>query len=149
MVSAGVDEGAQVLVGGSAPDGPLSSGAYVQPTVLGAVRADMNIARTEIFGPVLCIIEWDDEDEMIEAVNSTEYGLTAAVFTNDITRGLRTANRVESGYVWVNGIERRWLGMPFGGYKNSGTGHEHARETMLSYTRQKSISVILEPSTAH
>lgn len=145
MVESARKEGAHVATGGQAPGGRFTKGAYVEPTVLTEVKPEMAIARTEVFGPVLSVIEWKDEEEVLDAVNGTEYGLTAAVFCRDIDRALRTALRVESGYVWVNGIERRWLGMPFGGYKNSGIGHEHARETMLSYTRQKSLNVIINP----
>jgi acyl-CoA reductase-like NAD-dependent aldehyde dehydrogenase len=141
-------EGADVLTGGKVPEGPLEAGCYVEPTVLGGVTPDMTIARTEVFGPVLSIIEWSDEEEMIEAVNSVDYGLTGAVWSKNIDQALRTVQRVQSGYLWVNGVEKRWLGMPFGGYKNSGTGHEHSRETMMAYTRQKSISIMLNRAMA-
>lgn len=143
MIEMAKAEGARLLVGGGQGTGPLAAGAYVMPTVFAGVRPDMRIAREEVFGPVLSIITWQDEDEMIDAVNSVEYGLTASIFTNDITTALRTAGRVESGYVWINEVVHRWLGVPFGGYKNSGTGIEHAKETMLEYTREKSVSVVL------
>lgn len=146
MIEMGKADGATLLLGGGPGEGELAKGAYVMPTVFGDVTPDMRIAQQEVFGPVLSIIAWDDEDEMIEAVNSVDYGLTASIWTNDLTKALTTAARVESGYVWINGVERRWLGMPFGGYKNSGTGLEHTTETMLSYTREKSVSVILDGS---
>lgn len=143
MIEMAKEDGAHLLIGGEAGSGELANGAYVMPTVFTGVRPDMRIAQQEVFGPVLSIIEWDDEDKMIEAANSTDYGLTAAIWTNNLQKALETAAKVESGYVWVNGVVSRYLGVPFGGYKNSGTGLEHSRETMLSYTQEKSISVVL------
>lgn len=143
MIEMAKEDGANLLIGGVAGSGELANGAYVMPTVFTGVRPDMRIAQQEVFGPVLSIIEWDDEDKMIEAANSTDYGLTAAVWTNNLQKALETAAKVESGYVWINGVVSRYLGVPFGGYKNSGTGLEHSRETMLSYTHEKSVSVVL------
>ncbi|WP_243697313.1 aldehyde dehydrogenase family protein [Aeromicrobium phragmitis] len=148
MIAMAKEEGATLLTGGGEGDGPLADGAYVMPTVFGGVRPDMRIAQEEVFGPVLSIIVWDDETEMLEAVNSVDYGLTASIFTNDLTKALTTAGKVESGYVWINEVVHRWLGVPFGGYKNSGAGVEHAKETMLEYTREKSISVVLSRGQA-
>jgi acyl-CoA reductase-like NAD-dependent aldehyde dehydrogenase len=147
MIEMAKDDGATLLTGGTTGDGELAAGAYVMPTVFTGVNANMRIAQQEVFGPVLSVIEWDDENDMIEAANSTEYGLTAAIWTNDLQKALNTAARIESGFVWVNGVVSRYLGMPFGGYKNSGTGLEHARETMLSYTHEKSINVLLSRGT--
>ena len=78
--------------------------------------------------------------------NDTEYGLAAAIYTNDITKALTMARDIEAGYVWVNGIETRWLATPFGGYKNSGIGSEHSLEEVLSYTRVKAINIVLPPA---
>lgn len=143
MIEMAKDDGAELLVGGGAGTGDLANGAYVMPTVFTGVRPDMRIAQQEVFGPVLSIIEWEDEDEMIEAANSTDYGLTAAIWTNNLQKALDTAAKIESGFVWINGVVSRYLGVPFGGFKNSGTGLEHSRETMLSYTQEKSVSVML------
>ncbi|TSD58744.1 aldehyde dehydrogenase family protein [Aeromicrobium piscarium] len=143
MIEMAKEEGATLLAGGGEGEGPLADGAYVMPTVFGDVRPSMRIAQEEVFGPVLSIIEWEDEAEMLEAVNSVDYGLTASIFTNDLTKALTTASKVESGYVWINEVVHRWLGVPFGGYKNSGAGVEHAKETMLEYTREKSVSVVM------
>ncbi len=84
----------------------------------------MRVAREEIFGPVLSVIRWSDVDEVIAAANSVEYGLTAAVWTRDITTAMRTAQRLQSGYVWINGVNAHVRAMPYGGYKNSGVGRE-------------------------
>ena len=80
---------------------------------------------------------------MFEAVNGVLYGLTAAIYSNDINTALRAAARVESGYVWVNGVEMRWIGVPFGGYKNSGIGTEYSLEELFSYTRCKTVNVMV------
>ena len=143
LIDEGASEGAKILTGGQAANGALAGGAFVQPTVFTDVTPGMRIATEEIFGPVLSIIEWDDEVEMLRMVNGSDYGLTAAIFTRDVTTALRMAAAVESGYVWVNGVETRWKGTPFGGYKNSGIGSEHSIEEMESYTRTKAVNVFL------
>lgn len=143
-IDSGEGEGARLLYGGKAPDGPLAAGAYVEPTVFDQVEPGMRIAQEEIFGPVLSVITWNDEDTMLRAVNQVEYGLTAAVYTNDISTAIRAANRIQAGYVWINGIERRYIGVPFGGYKNSGLGTENNYEELLSYTREKAVNVMVQ-----
>lgn len=139
----GKQDGARLCTGGDAPDGELANGAYVVPTVFDQVEPSMKIAQEEIFGPVLSIIEWDDEDTMIEMVNRVDYGLSAAIYTNDVSAAIRASHRVEVGYVWVNGVETRWVGAPFGGYKNSGSGSEHSIEEVLSYTRLKTVNILV------
>jgi acyl-CoA reductase-like NAD-dependent aldehyde dehydrogenase len=142
-IASGVNGGARLCLGGGAPDGEFAKGAYVEPTVFDQVHPDMKIAMEEIFGPVLSIIAWDDEDAMMQAVNQVQYGLAAAIYTNDLSTAIRCANRVQAGYVWVNGIETRWIGAPFGGYKNSGLGSEHSLEELLSYTRIKMVNILV------
>lgn len=142
-VSGGLDDGARLRIGGAQPEGELAAGAYVEPTVFDNVKPGMRIAIDEIFGPVLSVIDWDDEATMLQAVNQVQYGLTAAIYTNDISTAFRCADQVQAGYIWINGIEKRWVAMPFGGYKNSGIGVTHALEELLSYTRSKAVSVML------
>lgn len=142
-VERGRAEGARLRLGGHAGDGEFAAGAFVVPTIFDQVRPDMTIAREEIFGPVLSVLEWTDEDEMFRLVNDTEYGLTAAIYTNDVSTAIRAAARVESGYVWINGVETRWRGVPFGGYKNSGIGAEHSFAELESYTRTKAVNVVM------
>jgi betaine-aldehyde dehydrogenase len=103
----------------------------------------MRIAREEIFGPVLSILRWSDVEEVIAMANSVEYGLTAAIWTSDITQALRTAKRVQSGFVWVNGVNSHVRAVPFGGYKNSGIGRERGIEELYSYTEEKSVQIFL------
>ena len=87
----------------------------------------MRIAKEEIFGPVLSVLKWRDENEMFEAVNGVDYGLTASIWTKDLKTAHRAASRVEAGFIWVNTVGSHFLGAPFGGYKQSGMGREEFR----------------------
>jgi acyl-CoA reductase-like NAD-dependent aldehyde dehydrogenase len=143
-VEAGKGEGARLVTGGSRPDGAaFEKGYWMQPTVFADVRHDARIAREEIFGPVLTVLRWSDVDEVVKMANSVEYGLTAAVWTRDISQAMNTALRLQTGYVWVNGINAHVRAMPYGGYKNSGTGRERGIEELYSYTEEKSVHVML------
>jgi 2-formylbenzoate dehydrogenase len=135
-------DGARAVVGGGRP-GHLDSGLFVAPTVLVDVRPDSRIAREEVFGPVLSVIPWRDEDEAIALANSVRYGLTASVFTNDLRRAHRVARELDAGYVWVNGASAHYVGMPYGGFKASGVGREESLEELLSYTQVKAVNVLL------
>ena len=112
-------------------------------TVFAGVRPDMRIAREEIFGPVLCVLRWDDETRMLTDVNAVEYGLTCSIWTNDLSTAHRTAMAVEAGYVWINEVGKHFLGAPFGGVKQSGIGREECLEEMLRFTQEKNIHVKL------
>ncbi|HEU5324348.1 MAG TPA: aldehyde dehydrogenase family protein [Candidatus Limnocylindria bacterium] len=143
-VRAGREEGAQLVLGGERPtEPPFDRGFYFPPTLFERVRSSMTIAREEIFGPVLCMISWTDEAEMLAAVNDSRYGLTASVYTNDLRAAHRLAGAIEAGYIWINDVEKRWIGVPFGGQKDSGTGTEYSIEELYSFTQNKSISVSL------
>jgi acyl-CoA reductase-like NAD-dependent aldehyde dehydrogenase len=143
-VEIGKAEGARLVAGGKRPAGArFEKGFWFQPTVFADVRHDMRIAREEIFGPVLSILRWSDIDDAIEMANSVEYGLTAAVWTPDITNALRTAQRLRSGYIWINGVNSYARAIPFGGYKNSGVGRERGLEELYSYTEEKSLQIFL------
>src|SRR5215472_3485235 len=144
MIQSGVKDGAKLMFGGKRPPGKdFERGYWVEPTVFGDVHPQMRIAREEIFGPVLSVFSWRDEEATIELANSVEYGLTAAVWTNDIKRALRAARRVQSGMVWVNGVGNHFKGTPYGCYKNSGVGRESCLEELLSYTETKTIQIFL------
>jgi aldehyde dehydrogenase (NAD+) len=135
------EDKATLRTGGEAVTGePFDRGRYVQPTVYTDVRPDMRIAQEEIFGPVLSVLAFDSEDEAVEIANGTDYGLVASVWTSELGRALRVANRLQAGQVTVNGAA---LGneAPFGGYKESGTGRVKGLEAMNTYTQLKSIGL--------
>jgi acyl-CoA reductase-like NAD-dependent aldehyde dehydrogenase len=143
FVERAVGEGAELLAGGQPPSDPeLAAGAFLQPTVLGAVQPAMELAAEEVYGPVLAIMSWREEAEAIALANATEYGLTASIWTRDIDRALRTADALETGYVWVNDVETRYTGVPFGGWGQSGVGTEQGLLSDLQQaTRPKAINI--------
>lgn len=139
-IAAGKRDGARLVTGGGRP-AELSRGYFVAPTVFADVEPGMEIAREEIFGPVLSILRWDDWDAMVDQANAVRYGLVGNVWTNDMNAALRTAKRLEAGYVWINGKGGRVPGTPFGGYKESGLGKESDLSDLLSYTQEKVIHI--------
>jgi acyl-CoA reductase-like NAD-dependent aldehyde dehydrogenase len=144
-VSIGQAEGATLVLGGARPaTPPFDRGFYYPPTVFADVGPAMRLAQEEIFGPVLSVLGWTDEAEMVRAVNSTRFGLTASILTRDLATAHRLAGAVDVGYVWLNDVEKRWIGVPFGGYKDSGTGSEYSIDELYGFTRNKSVSVTLD-----
>jgi len=140
----GQEEGARLACGGTRPADPrLANGYFVMPTVFADVTDDMRIAREEIFGPVVSILRWSDEDDVVARVNALDYGLTASIWTHDLDLAHRLASRVESGYVWVNNASIHHVGVPFGGYKQSGIGREESIDELLACTRLKNVHVTL------
>lgn len=134
-------EGAKLLTGGGKPADPsLAAGLFIAPTVFDDVTPAMRIGREEIFGPVMSVMPWDDYEDMIAKVNGVEYGLTAAIVTNDLAKAMETAERVEAGYVWINS-SGRYIGAPYGGWKQSGIGEEECFDEILSYTQIKNINM--------
>jgi betaine-aldehyde dehydrogenase len=145
-VGKGRDEGATLAIGGGIPNiQGFDEGFFVEPTVFSGVTDNMTIAREEIFGPVMSVLDFDTEDEVIERANCTEFGLAAGVFTRDLARGHRVAARVQAGTCWINTYNLTPAGMPFGGVKASGFGRENAKAALESYSQIKSIYVGLGP----
>ena len=139
-VALAVEEGATVAAGGQRPVG-IEQGFYYEPTVLTGVTNDMRVAREEIFGPVLCVIAYEDEDEAVQIANDSDYGLSAAVWTADTARGLAMARRLEAGTIWVNDFHLLLPEYEFGGYKQSGTGRELGETGLSAFQQIKHIHV--------
>ena len=132
-------EGATCILGGKAAQPEGSGGYFIEPTIFTDVRNDMRIAQEEVFGPVLSILRFTDEDEAVRIGNDTAYGLAAGVWTNDLTRALRMSRRLQAGTVWVNTYRSTSYMTPFGGYKASGLGRENGMEAIKEYLQPKSV----------
>ncbi len=145
-IEKGINEGASLLCGGKALQ-PESApeGYFVEPTVFVDCNDDMTICREEIFGPVMAVLTFDSEDEVIQRANNTHLGLAAGVFTQDITRAHRVIHQLEAGICWINSYGLSPVEMPVGGYKQSGIGRENGLATLRHYTQLKSVYVGLQP----
>jgi betaine-aldehyde dehydrogenase len=143
-VEVGQREGARLLSGGSAPAGALARGSYLEPTVFDHANNGMRIAQEEIFGPVLTIIPFDDEEEVLRLVNDTPYGLSGSIWTRDIGRALRVARGVKTGVLSINSSRSVHQEAPFGGYKRSGIGRELGMHALQLYTEVKNVFISLE-----
>jgi len=133
-------EGATPLVGGKRPSAQeLGDGWFVEPTIFGGVRNSMRIAQEEVFGPVLSIIPFRDEEEALAIGNDIVYGLAAGVWTQNMRRALTMAERLRAGTVWINTYRAVSYLSPFGGYKRSGIGRENGQEMLKEYLQVKSV----------
>jgi phenylacetaldehyde dehydrogenase len=139
-LASGLEEGATAVVGGNRADG---DGYFVEPTVLVDTRPEMKVIREEIFGPVVTAVAFDDLDELIKSANDSVYGLAAAVWTRDISKGHKIAKRLQAGSVWVNCYNVFDAALPFGGYKQSGWGREMGHEAIDLYTQTKAVTMML------
>ena len=143
-IARGRDEGARAVIGGHrVTEGALAKGFFVAPTVFDGCRDDMSIVREEIFGPVMSLLTFNDEEEVIARANATEFGLSAGVFTNDLTRAHRVIARLQAGTCWINHYNITPIELPFGGVKMSGLGRENGRAAIEHYTQLKSVYVAL------
>ncbi len=143
-IAKGLEDGARLVTGGGRPAASeLADGFFVEPTVFADVDMSMRIAREEIFGPVLSVLRWSDLDDVVAQANDVPYGLTGAVWTQDLQTALSVADRLDTGYVWVNGSGTHFLGAPFSGHKNSGTDSEEGIEELSSYTQSKTVNIAL------
>jgi aldehyde dehydrogenase (NAD+) len=134
----GIAEGATLVTGGAEPPEDLPRGYFVKPTVFSDVKPEMSIAREEIFGPVLCVIPFDDEADAIRIANDSIYGLGGGVWSADPERAKRVARRLRTGQVDINGGAYNPLA-PFGGYKQSGIGREGGRHGLEEYLEVKAL----------
>lgn len=139
------NEGASVLTGGCPPqlEGDFQQGFFFQPTIFGDVKNQMRVAQEEIFGPVTSVITFKNEDELIKEANDTIYGLSAGIWTRDITRAHRFAKAMHAGTVWINTFNMFNAASPFGGFKQSGYGREMGKHALELYTHIKSVWVDL------
>ena len=143
-IKTGALEGARLLDGGARViEGDFAKGNYVQATVFTDCTDNMTICREEIFGPVMCILTYDSEDEVIRRANDSDYGLAAGVITQDLNRAHRVIHQLQAGICWINTWGESPAEMPVGGYKQSGVGRENGLMTLQAYTRTKSIQVEL------
>ena len=137
-IAQGLTEGARLVAGGRRIDRP---GYWITPTVFADVTDDMTIAREEIFGPVMCVLDFETEDEAITRANATEFGLSAGVFTSDLARGHRVISQIDAGSCFINSYNDAPVEMPFGGSKMSGVGRENSRAAIEHYSQMKSVFV--------
>ena len=144
FIARGRAQGARLLTGGArVTSGDLANGCFVAPTVFDGCHDDMDIVRQEIFGPVMSVLEFADEDEVIARANATEFGLAAGVFTNDLTRAHRVIAQLQAGTCWINHYNITPVELPFGGVKLSGLGRENGRAAIEHYTQLKSVYVAM------
>lgn len=144
-IRTGIEEGARLVMGGHRPNRP---GFFVEPTVFDHVTDDMYIAREEIFGPVLSVLEFSEEDEVVARSNASPYGLAGGVFTRDLARARRMAERIEAGTFWINGYNLTPVEMPFGGSKLSGIGRENGWAAIEHYSEIRAVHVTTGPLEA-
>lgn len=141
-IEAGKQDGATLACGGTVPAlQGFDGGFFIEPTIFTDVTDDMRIVREEIFGPVMSVLSFDSEEEVIERANATEFGLAAGVFTRDISRAHRVISELQAGTCWINAYNLTPVEMPFGGVKQSGIGRENALEALGHYSQVKSIYV--------
>ena len=141
-IEIGKKEGARLLVGGGKPEGDLGEkGCFVEPTLFVDVDPDSTIAQEEIFGPVLCVIPYEDDDDAVKIANNSQYGLSGAIQTNDVERGLAMARRIRTGTIGVAGAQWFNVDTPFGGYKQSGLGRENGVMGFEEYLETKIIAI--------
>ncbi len=143
-IERGKGEGARLLCGGHRlTTGDLANGCFVAPTVFDGCQDDMTIVREEIFGPVMAVLEFEDEEEVVQRANATPFGLAAGIFTNDLSRAHRVIARLEAGTCWINHYNVTPIELPFGGVKLSGLGRENGRAAIEHYSQLKSVYVAM------
>jgi (Z)-2-((N-methylformamido)methylene)-5-hydroxybutyrolactone dehydrogenase len=144
FVDSAINDGAALVYGGKRPeDHDLRQGWFFMPTIFDGVRNDMYLAQEEVFGPVLGVLTFHEEEELIALANQTRYGLAAGIWTNDIKRAHRVARDLQAGTVWINTYRAISYASPFGGYKQSGYGREMGLEAIREFTQVKSVWVDL------
>ena len=141
-IEMGQAEGARLVCGGRIIE---RDGFYIEPTIFADVTDEMTIAKDEIFGPVMSVLSFKSEEEVIKRANNTELGLSAGVFTQDITRAHRIIDQLEAGTCWINTYNLAPVEVPFGGVKSSGVGRENSKAAIEHYSEIKSVYVAMTP----
>ncbi|MEM6277038.1 MAG: aldehyde dehydrogenase family protein, partial [Pseudomonadota bacterium] len=144
-IAKGIEEGATLVSGGRRAEMP---GYFLQPTIFADVTDSMTIAREEIFGPVLSVLDFDTEEEAIKRANATDLGLAGGVFTRDLARAHRVVGALEAGTCWINQYNPAPVEMPFGGVKGSGVGRENSKAAIEHYSQLKTVYVGMGPVEA-
>lgn len=145
FVRTALDEGARLVTGGKQPDNPeLKDGFFFEPTIFADMNTSMRLAQEEVFGPILSVFKWHDEEQLWHDVNNVNFGLTGSIWTTNVVTAHRAARRIETGYVWINNTSQHFIGAPFGGVKNSGIGREECFEELLEFTYTKNVNLKLD-----
>lgn len=144
FVASAHEQGARLIHGGKRPDDPaLKDGFFFEPTIFADVTPNMRLAREEVFGPILSVFRWTNEDELFKIVNGVDFGLTGSIWTEDVNTAHRAAKKIHTGFVWINNSSQHFLGAPFGGVKHSGIGREECFSEMLEFTYTKNVNLKL------
>ena len=144
MIETGESEGAKLVTGGQTPTSPeLKNGFFIEPTIFDEVSTEMKIGKQEIFGPELSVFSFKDTEEVIKAANSTNYGLYAGLWTNNLKLAQQMVVRIQTGMVSINEYPITFPQTPFGGYKDSGIGSEQGISALQNYTKTKNVTVFL------
>jgi len=141
-VAKGIEDGGRLVCGGKRPDDPrLKDGFYCEATIFADMQPHMRLAREEVFGPIMSVFKWSDEDVLFEQVNGLEFGLTGSIWTQSLNTAHRAARRINTGYVWINNASQHFMGAPFGGVKQSGIGREECFAELLEFTYTKNVNL--------
>lgn len=143
-VEVGLEDGGRLVCGGKQPaDEALKDGFFFEATVFADMKQTMRLAKEEVFGPVMSVFKWGDEEQMWQDVNSVDFGLTGSIWTQNINTAHRAAQRIYTGYVWINNASQHFVGAPFGGVKQSGIGREECFAELLEFTYTKNVNLKL------
>lgn len=144
FVHSALEQGARLVTGGKQPTDPaLADGFFFEPTVFADIHQGMRLAQEEVFGPIMAVFRWKDEEQLWHEVNAVDFGLTGSIWTRDLNTAHKAVRRIHTGYVWINNTSQHFMGAPFGGIKQSGIGREECFEELLEFTYTKNVNLKL------